>query len=215
MPKGTKSDAELDFLTAIEHGSVVTQVALKQHIGVSVGLINALMKRAVNKGYVKVCQAPYRRYAYYLTPQGFREKSRLVARYLETSLSFFREARGQYGEIFERAQKMGVKRPVLFGGGELAEIALLAASGAEETVVAVVDAQKAPGRSHGVPVIAGLDEIASFDGLVVTDASSPQRIYERLRESFPDVPIFAPALLRIVSDRADLIAATRRAEGGS
>src|SRR3546814_4284251 len=77
LPKGTKSDAELDFLTAIERGEVVTQVALKQRIGVSVGLINALLKRSVHKGYVKVRKVPYRRYAYYLTPQGFGEKSRL------------------------------------------------------------------------------------------------------------------------------------------
>src|SRR3546814_3103683 len=87
---------------AIERGEVVTQVALKQRIGVSVGLINALLKRSVHKGYVKVRKVPYRRYAYYLTPQGFGEKSRLVAKYLETSLSFFREARSQYAELFER-----------------------------------------------------------------------------------------------------------------
>src|SRR3546814_6516309 len=101
----SKSDAELDFLTAIERGEVVTQVALKQRIGVSVGLINALLKRSVHNGYVKVRKVPYRRYAYYLTPQGFGEKSRLVAKYLETSLSFFREARSQYAELFERADR--------------------------------------------------------------------------------------------------------------
>ncbi|WP_205944564.1 hypothetical protein [Pelagibius litoralis] len=77
---------ELNLFTAVEQGEVMTQVALKQQVGVSVGLV----KRAVNKGYVKACQVPYRRYAYYLTPQGFWEKNRLVAKYLETSLSFFR-----------------------------------------------------------------------------------------------------------------------------
>src|SRR3546814_18810468 len=114
--------------------SDLTQVALKQRIGVSVGLNNALLKRSVHKGYVKVRKVPYRRYAYYLTPQGFGEKSRLVAKYLETSLSFFREARSQYADLFERAERAGLKRLVLFGEGELAEIAVLAASGPGGTV---------------------------------------------------------------------------------
>jgi DNA-binding MarR family transcriptional regulator len=215
LPKGTKSDAELDFLTAIERGEVVTQVALKQQIGVSVGLINALLKRAASKGYVKVRQVPYRRYAYYLTPQGFREKSRLVAKYLETSLSFFREARSQYAELFERAANAGAKHLVLFGGGELAEIALLAASGAGIAVVAVVDRQAAGGRCHGVPVVQDVKDVEACDGVVITDARRPQETYEELRERLPKTRIFAPALLRITPDRADLLAVEHPAEHGS
>lgn len=206
MPKGTKSDAELDVLTAIERGEVVTQIALKQHVGVSVGLINALVKRAVHKGYVKVRKVPYRRYAYYLTPQGFREKSRLVAKYLESSLTFFREAREQYAVLFERAERAGIKRVVFFGGGELAEIAFLAASGAAVSVVAIVDVRAQGGRCHGISVVSGLDDVDSYDGVVITDARQPQQIYERLREQLPETPVLAPALLRITPDRVDLLA---------
>jgi DNA-binding MarR family transcriptional regulator len=215
LPKGTKSDAELDFLTAIERGEVVTQAALTQRIGVSVGLINALLNRAVHKGYVKVSKVPYRRYAYYLTPQGFREKSRLVGKYLETSLSFFREARSQYRRLFERAEKAGVKRLVLFGGGELAEIALLAASGAGITVVAIVDAQAQAVRCHGLPVVRDLPDVDAYDGVVITDARQPQNSYEQLHEQLPETRIFAPALLRITPDRVDLLAAERHAEDKS
>ena len=50
---------------------------LKHELGVSVGLINTLIKRAVKKGLVKVREAPYKRYAYYLTPHGFAKKVRL------------------------------------------------------------------------------------------------------------------------------------------
>ena len=39
-------------------------------------------------------QVPLNRYAYYLTPQGFAEKSRLTAEYLAASFDFFRRARG-------------------------------------------------------------------------------------------------------------------------
>jgi DNA-binding MarR family transcriptional regulator len=74
-------------------GNVAGEQALNQRklarqIGISVGLVNALVHRAVHKGLIKIKEAPARRYAYYLTPKGFAEKSRLVAEYLEVSLRF-------------------------------------------------------------------------------------------------------------------------------
>src|SRR5262249_33518490 len=134
-----KSTSELEFLTAIERGEVVTQMTLRKRIGVSIGLVNALLKRGMRNGYVKARKVPFRRYAYYVTPKGFSEKSRLVAIYLENSLTFFRGARSQYAEIFENARIAGLSRLVLVGGGELAEIAVLAAWGKGVTIQAIVD----------------------------------------------------------------------------
>ena len=105
MPRGTKADADLNLLSAVERGEVITQQTLKHELGVSVGLINALLKRAVKKGLVKVHEAPYKRFAYYLTPQGFAEKGRLVANYIEFSLGLFRDARDQYAEIFREIRE--------------------------------------------------------------------------------------------------------------
>ena len=139
MPRGTKADADLDLLTAVERGEVVTQQTLKHELGVSVGLINALLKRAVKKGLVKVREAPYRRFAYYLTPQGFVEKGRLVADYIEFSLELFRDARDQYAEIFRDIRERRLDSVVLIGGGELTEIAVLASFGEEAVVTAIVD----------------------------------------------------------------------------
>ena len=99
-----KSNSELEFLTAIERGEVVTQMTLTKRIGVSIGLINALVKRGMRNGYVKARKVPFKRYAYYVTPKGFSEKSRLVAIYLENSLAFFRVARSEYADIFARAR---------------------------------------------------------------------------------------------------------------
>jgi DNA-binding MarR family transcriptional regulator len=137
MPNKSDIQTEINFLAALEAGKVTSQMRLSQRIGVSVGLINALIKRAILKGYVKARSAPAKRYAYYLTPKGFSEKSRLVADYLETSLDFFRMARAEYGDIFERLRHCGDNRIILGGRGELTEIALLAAreQGLEPTAV--------------------------------------------------------------------------------
>ncbi|HEU0071138.1 MAG TPA: hypothetical protein VFS04_07580 [Alphaproteobacteria bacterium] len=195
---------ELDFLAAVERGEVVTQATLSRRVGVAIGLINALVKRAMMKGYVKARSAPYKRYAYYLTPKGFAEKSRLVAEYLEVSLEFFREARRQYGELFVRARAQGVRRCVLAGGGELAEIAILAAREAEVELIAILDGETNRDRLHGLPVVRSLAEIDGWDALALTDQRRPQEIYAALLAEtagrLPGERILAPALLKIVSD---------------
>src|SRR4051812_16616127 len=90
-PTPLQTRTEVRLFTAIESGTDDTQISLSKRVGVAVGLVNALLKRAARKGLVKVTSAPARRYKYYLTPKGFAEKSRLVAEYLNDSLSFFRE----------------------------------------------------------------------------------------------------------------------------
>jgi DNA-binding MarR family transcriptional regulator len=207
-----KAHAELDFLAAIERGEVVTQMTLRQRIGVSVGMVNALVKRAVGKGYAKVSQAPYKRYAYYLTPQGFTEKSRLVAEYLETSLDFFRTARGEYAEIFVRTRHIGLTSIVLAGRGELMEIALLAALGEGIAIDAILDPEATEAERHGVRVIHDLSETPALDAVIITETKSPQATYERICAAFDASRVFAPALLRITPNRRELLARARQEE---
>ena len=114
---------EIELLAALERREVVTQPALAKRLSISVGMVNALLKRAVRKGLVKARAAPYKRWAYYLTLEGFEEKSRLVARYLDSSLAFFRMARREYRLLFLGGRRMGFRRFVLVGRGEVADIA--------------------------------------------------------------------------------------------
>lgn len=192
-----KAPAELDFLTSLERGEVVTQSRLSKRIDISIGLVNALLKRAIHKGYVKAKSAPYRRYAYYLTPRGFAEKSRLVATYLEDSLAFFRVARQEYAELFERARRSGTHRFVIAGSGELAEIALLAARETEATVVCVVDRACNKSQFQGVPVVQSLDDLSDVDALVIADARAPQETFDKFSAHYMETRVLAPAFLRI------------------
>jgi hypothetical protein len=211
VPKGTRTNADLDFLTAVERGEVVTQQMLKLNLGVSVGLINALVKRAIKKGLVKAQQAPYKRYAYYLTPQGFAEKSRLVASYLEGSLDLFRRARDQYAVIFQQIRIRGdAERVVLVGGGELAEIAVLAAFGEGIELLAIIDPGANVAMRYGIPVAPSLEDVGPIGAAIVTDLHSPQETYEGLCNLLPRSHVFAPEILRITPDRAELMAASER-----
>ncbi len=212
MPRDVKPNSELEFLTAIECGEVVTQMALRKRIGVSIGLINALLKRGIRNGYVKARKAPLRRYAYCLTPKGFSEKSQLVAIYLENSLGFFRRARSEYADVFAHARAEGRSRLVLVGSGDLAEIAIIAAWGEGLMLLGLLDSDTNLDQYYGVRVIRSLEEIGPFDAVVITHSRMPQKVYEAMREQLPEAQVLAPPLLKIARDHGDLTDAARATE---
>ena len=91
--RGEDERVVLGLLESVEQDGAKSQRRLAADLGIAVGLVNAYLNRCIKKGLVKVTQAPARRYAYYLTPQGFVEKSRLSLEYLTYSFKFFRQAK--------------------------------------------------------------------------------------------------------------------------
>lgn len=197
MPRTGNLTETVELLDNVAGQGAPNQRALARKIGISVGLVNALVNRAVRKGLIKIKEAPAHRYAYYLTPKGLAEKSKLVAEYLDFSLTFFRTARQEYGDIFVRCATEGKKRVVLCGAGELAEIATLAVNGADVTLVAVLDSETNQARVAGLPVIRSLAEIEDGDVFVICEGRKPQDVYDWVMEKVGQDRIIAPHFLRI------------------
>ncbi len=192
----TETQITLGMLTAVGENSVVTQRSLARDLGIALGLVNAYLKRCVTKGYIKVTQAPAKRYAYYLTPQGFAEKSRLTAQYLAISLNFFRLARSQCDALFAECETRGWTRIALCGAGELAEIAMLCAESHAVTLIGLVEA--AGGASVGkLPLVDDIAALAALDAVVITDQRTPQKTYDRIVASLPRERVLTPRLLNV------------------
>lgn len=192
-----ESELSLRLLSAIEGDQSVTQRSLALRFGVAVGLVNGYVKRCMRKGLVKARQVPTKRYAYFLTPKGFAEKSRLIGQFLTQSLSFYREARTQYAECLANCHKRGWKQVALVGEGDLAEIAILAAIESPVNPALVI----APGCNRelvaGLPAKGSLTEAREFDAVLLTDMENAQATYEALLYLLPDERILAPRLLRL------------------
>lgn len=197
----------LSVLTSVERDSAITQRQLARDLGIALGLANAYLRRCVRKGLVKIRQVPLNRYAYYLTPQGFAEKSRLTAEYLTVSFDFFRRARTDCAALFRDCEKTGWRRAALYGAGDLAEIASLSAAETAVELLCVIDSSFAGGRCAGLPIEADLDAAlrragaAGLDGIIVTDTRAPQASFDELRRASErhglGTRIVAPSLLRI------------------
>lgn len=185
----------LGLLNSVEDGAT-SQRRIAADLGIALGLVNAYLKRCIKKGLVKVGEAPARRYAYYLTPQGFSEKSRLTVEYLSSSFSFFRHAKADCAQVFETAQTGGYIRLVLAGKSDLAEIAILCAVEAVVTIVAIVDPHSEDAQFLGVDVVKSYGELeAKFDGVVVTDLARSKLSFDTAVETCGADRVFAPALL--------------------
>ena len=186
----------LGLLTSVDADGARSQRRIAADLGVALGLVNAYLKRSIKKGLVKVSQAPARRYAYYLTPQGFSEKSRLTIEYLSSSFSLFRKAKEEYGSIFERAHTLGFDRIVLAGKSDLCEIAILCALDSPISIVAVVDPQEAISRFVGVNVVPSFAEVAEpFDAVVVTHLTRAKSSFDQAIDAFGVDKVLAPDLL--------------------
>ena len=202
-------ETTLDLLDAVSADDSMSQRGISERLGVALGLTNAVVKRCLRKGLLKIRQAPARRYAYYLTPKGFAEKSRLTAEYLSTSLRFYREAREGYGGLFDFCATRGWKRVVIIGATEMAEIAAMASADSGITVIGVIDPERNEATFSGLPVFRDISEIPGSEkpsAVVLADITDPQAAYESLADALPDERILAPDLLRITR-RADKVEA--------
>ena len=186
----------LGLLSSVENDGARSQRRIAAELGIALGLVNAYIRRCIKKGLVKVSDAPARRYAYYLTPQGFAEKSRLTVQYLSNSFSFFRLAKSDCARVLDQAKAKGFSRIVLAGQSDLAEVAILCAVEAGVAIVAVVDPASEVARFVGVNVCRSYDEVkGAFDAVIVTDVAHASASYDAAATVCGAERVLAPGLL--------------------
>lgn len=187
----------LGLLESVERDGAQSQRRLATDLGIALGLVNAYLKRCVKKGYVKVSNVPSHRYAYYLTPQGFAEKSRLTVEYISYSFSFFRQAKSDCATLFELARERGLTRVALAGVSDLAEIAAICAVESAVKIAVVVDCRSDRSSFIGIPVVSSFDAIeANVDGVVITDLETTAKTMEAALGRFDSDRVLIPTLLR-------------------
>ncbi|NQV82474.1 MAG: winged helix-turn-helix transcriptional regulator [Rhodospirillales bacterium] len=192
-----KDRVVLGLLNAVEQNNMATQRHMAQDLGIALGLANACLKRCINKGLIKVKQAPANRYIYYLTASGFMEKSRLTTQYIKISFNLFRHSRLQYSELLDACVSAGRNRVALLGIGELSEIVILCAREHNLEIVGVVDPTYEEDTYLGLVAVRTVDDLNAVDAYIITDLEEPQKIYDSLKVSTPNQWVLAPKMLNI------------------
>ncbi len=172
----------VQLLSEIERNPACTQRGLASELGIALGLMNHYLRRCITKGWVRVSHVSPRRITYFLTPEGFREKSQMVTGYLSRSLEFFRDARQQCEALFAQSQALGWKHLALIGAGDLADIAKLVAQGTG-VQVSVVESAAA--------------DLSIYDAVIITNITDPQHTYDQVVARFDREHVLTPGILHI------------------
>jgi len=171
----------LKLLEALEAREGATQRELARDLNISLGLVNAFMKRLAKKGYFKISTIPRSRMKYLLTPRGLREKSRLTYDYIHYSIGFYREIKVVLRALFSRLEREGVERLALYGCGEVAELTYLFLQDTTIALAAVFDATGDGRVFYGHPVRSWeAIPTATFDYVFLTQTENLEGHHERL-----------------------------------
>lgn len=100
----------------------MSQRELARRTGLSVGLINAVIKKLVSTGYVKTSQLNRRSLDYLLTPQGFAQTAMRSYHYVLDTVRSYKTIHRKLETILDSHASAGVEIFYLYGDGELSEL---------------------------------------------------------------------------------------------
>ena len=98
-------EIQLKLINELEKNSKQSQRTISKELNVALGFANSLIKRFVKKGFLKLSEAPMKRYIYYITPKGLVEKAKLTSEYIQNSLDFYKKTKDDYEKEFKKIKK--------------------------------------------------------------------------------------------------------------
>ena len=186
-------DMTLSVLSAVEADSRVTQRSLSNDLGIALGLTNAYLKKCIDKGLVKIQQVPANRYAYYLTPRGFAEKTRLTAKYFKTSFSFYRRARNECSNILKNLIDNEKFKLILSDYSEFAEIVTIVALNSNIQLLGILGTST--GQTINIPIKKDIKSFGSYDKILITNMDDVNLRYSQLVKIASKDKIIIPNIL--------------------
>jgi len=180
-PSETGRYRDLQILDELANNDALTQRDLSKRMGIALGLVNSYLKNLIAKGYITVRNIPSKRYAYYLTPKGFAEKSRLAYDLLHDYTRIYREAKNNYRQLFFELERSGAKRIVFAGADEVAEFAYITLLDTKLELAGVVDSDRAEEVFFGrkIQPMTGLNNM-EYDSIVITSYLKRESLHHAL-----------------------------------
>jgi len=138
--KDMANDAiSLKIFEIIEQNPSTSQQKISKQTGLTGGLVHSFMKRVISKGWVRAKHVSAKRWLYFVTPDGFTEKSRLTINYLSRTLNAYKSTQSMIESKLEYCQQNNWTRIIVVGDNELSNIVALNIRASQNlTLVAVV-----------------------------------------------------------------------------
>ena len=117
---------ELRLLEEVDNSPDLSQRQLARQLGVALGVANLLLRRGAKQGYIRITQLGWRRWAYFVTPNGMARKLHLTVAYVERFIGHYRRVRQLLAEDIGSLPLNRESRVAIVGTTEVAELAFLA-----------------------------------------------------------------------------------------
>lgn len=172
------------LLEEISKDSSASQRKLSQRLGVALGVTNACLKKMVKKGYVKLKGINHKRISYYLTPEGFSEKSRLTYHFLEYTINYYVRLKNNISSKLAMFSKEGIRRVVYYGAGEVMEVAFVTLHETNLELLGIIDDDKdKQGKKMFGFSIQGPESIKELkpDAVIITSIRYKDKITQNLK----------------------------------
>jgi len=119
MPKDSLNEREFELINIVGAKLSANQRDLSRHMSLSLGTTNMLIRRLVNKGYLRITQLDKRKVRYMLTPKGFSEKMRKSVKYTVKTINSIGSIRTKIRAIIEKLYAEGERCFYILGATDL------------------------------------------------------------------------------------------------
>lgn len=116
------SQRETLILDHISRRSSISQRELAKETKISLGLINVILKKMVNAGYIRVTHLNRRKMEYVLTYQGFKETTKRAYHYVTRIIRNYKIIEANLSNLLKELHKSGYSYFSIHGDGELRDL---------------------------------------------------------------------------------------------
>jgi DNA-binding MarR family transcriptional regulator len=102
-----------DILDILAQDEDITQREIAQKTGISLGLVNILIKKCAKKGLLKIERINSRNIKYILTPEGITEMTNRTINYVKRSYIAIKKLQWRIKELAEKHSEQGKKIYIL------------------------------------------------------------------------------------------------------
>jgi predicted transcriptional regulator len=179
----------------------VTQAELAQKCSLSVAMVNNYMKELCARGFVDYHRKSSRSISYYLTEPGKAAVAAMGQEYMQTLLSLFEEAKDRIRQIVLGQGGPNINRVVLYGTGDLAELAFHALESMGIAVIGVCRGSEPRERDWCGRELLNPTQILFLapDAIILADRDQSKRLFQ----SFLSIQDGGIRLIRLLNTEND------------
>jgi len=189
----TKDFRRLSLLLCIHHTPCASQHKIAKSNNLSSSMVNNYIKLFREEKLITIEGQTNRTFSYHLTPLGQNELRESLISYSSEMMRFYSFAKREIAKILRRFSEEGIRKLVLFGAADTAEVVHAAIKDTDLVVIGIVDSDPSKqGKYFNGHIIQPPEALKLIepDAVLITSFAKQEEIHERIRQIAGDhIPV--------------------------